>query len=82
MQGVCEGGQQALKEKFPSGVLLPLLVVLLFIWQAVKNGGDSEAASEIGVQRLNFRHNMLFMVAPSRCGEISLVFFFLFFLCQ
>lgn len=74
MQGVCEEGQQALKEKFPSGVLLPLLVALLFIWQTVKNGDDSEAASEIRVQCLNFRHNMLFMVPPGRCGEISSFF--------
>lgn len=78
MQGVCEEGHPALKEEFPSGVLLPLLVVLLFIWQAVKNGDD--AASEIRDQCLNFRHNMLFMVAPSRSGEILLlVFFSLFF---
>lgn len=59
MQGVCEEGQQALKEKFPSGVLLLLLVVLLFIWQAVKNGDDSAAAGEIRVERFNFRHNVV-----------------------
>lgn len=28
----CLRGGRALKEKFPSGMLLPLLVVLLFIW--------------------------------------------------
>lgn len=74
MHRVCEEGQQTLKEKFPNGVLLPLLVVLLFIWQAVKNGDDSVRASEIRARCLNFRHNMLFMVVPrSRRGKIFFV---------